>query len=146
MNIATSTNSPAGLAGTAKSSSRPPAEAPHEEFASADRSVSPRGEVLSEQAAVHALVTSLKGDFQEMGIVPPPRTFAGVSLSTQPRDSEASSGTLATMRLLMVKGIISQLIGRNESAPPQADNQPQDTGGAEGTDASGPPHPVDMSL
>jgi hypothetical protein len=77
---------------------------------------------LNERAAMQALVNSLRGDFAEAGIVPPPRNYAGVELITQLELANGNGsgeriGTLDTLRLLMVKSILSHIAGREDAAP-----------------------------
>jgi hypothetical protein len=74
-----------------------------------------------ELATMQALVNGLRGDFAEIGMVPPPRNFAGMSLVTQTELTQADKapeeaprpapavGTLDKMRIIMVKNILSRM-------------------------------------
>lgn len=75
-----------------------------------------------EIATVRAMMNSLRGDFAEIGMVPPPRNFAGMALlshselsAVEQQGPENSSkgpeiGTLDRMRILMVKSIVAKLV------------------------------------
>lgn len=131
MNISTNFEHAVGRSGPQKNSSTHDMHPTPAEGHGRDAAPSVQQKDISKQAAVNVLVNSLKGDFEAMGIVPPPRNFAGVSLSTNSGSArEESNGTLATMRLLMVKGIVSQLVSGQESAEARATED----------------HPVDLSL
>ncbi len=67
-------------------------------------------------ASVQALVAGLKGDFAEIGIVPPPKKYAGLDVVSQgeiaqARSDEAPSrvGSLDRMRIIMVRNILARL-------------------------------------
>jgi hypothetical protein len=80
------------------------------------------------QVAIQALVSSVKNEFAEVGIVPPPRQYAGMRIpqatpTPQAGDSEGEQstrndlGSLGQMRLIMVKHILSQLTGQVAADP-----------------------------
>jgi hypothetical protein len=72
---------------------------------------------------MQALVRSLRGDFAEAGIVPPPRKFAGVDIATTGKGTQADSaqqryGTLDRMKIIMVKNMLARLA--KEAGTPSA--------------------------
>jgi hypothetical protein len=72
-------------------------------------------------ASVQALVAGLRGDFAEIGIVPPPKKYAGLDVVSQGEIAQAKSdeastrvGSLDRMRIIMVRNILARLA--NEQA------------------------------
>jgi hypothetical protein len=94
------------------------------------------GAERAQVATMQALVTGLRGDFVEMGMVPPPKQFAGISVissaeivrTTQGDEQNATGtkfGALERMQVLMVKNILSRL-ARQESAHALPAMQPEE--------------------
>lgn len=76
--------------------------------------------------AVRALAQSIKDDFIEAGVVPPPDRYAGINISgVTDEDATFSSSASNSVRLMMIKSILSKLAGNDpayvsESGAPAA--------------------------
>ncbi|MCD4825192.1 MAG: hypothetical protein K8S55_11335 [Phycisphaerae bacterium] len=89
-----------------------------------------------ETIALQALVSSVRNDFAAVGMVPPPRNFAGMSVvtnsdvQTQGGEPEAGGGIGATdrMRMIMVKQILAKMVRQETSqaasSPSSSENCP----------------------
>ncbi len=74
------------------------------------------------KAAMQALVNSLRNEFAQAGIVPPPQNFAGIrlvqssDLASQDDGAQPKLGSMAKMRMIMVKGMLSRMAGGEATA------------------------------
>lgn len=101
-----------------RSGKAPASVAKAEPTAAAESSESQSPQVTQDKAAMQALVSSLRNEFAQAGIVPPPQNYAGIRL-VQPSDlagsedehTSAKLGAMDKMRMIMVKGMLSRMAG-----------------------------------
>lgn len=85
-------------------------------------------------ASVQALVAGLRGDFAEIGLVPPPKKYAGLDVVSQGEIAQARSdgtpaavGALDRMRIIMVRSILARLASEQAVNPDETPDTPDST-------------------
>ena len=76
---------------------------------------------MASSTAVKALAQSIRSEFLDAGVVPPPDRYAGISISSVCNSGD-NSGSCNSMRLMMLKSILSKLSGNDAVQVPETGN------------------------
>lgn len=117
------TPAPASKQNAGKAADAPPkADVPKADAELTESASQTQQSNAGEAVVLEALVSGLRSDFAEAGMVPPPARFAGVSLNTasaeQPDDAGQSTSA-ERMKIFMVKSILARMINQKDNLPAQ---------------------------